>query len=94
MLTFLFGNLAAILLNRHRLRAPGGLLLYGLVPALGLAVDLYILVQSFFIALWSKDWATGKSVIVFGLACAALALVFALKARKPSPPSDATATAG
>ena len=94
VLTFLFGNLAAILLNRHRLRTAGGLLLYGLAPALGIAVDLYILVQSFFIALWSKDWASGKSVIVFGLTCAALALVLALNAGKPSPPSDATMSAG
>ena len=75
MLTFLFGNLAAILLNKHRLKTPGGLLLFGLVPALGIAVVLYILVQSFFIELWAQDWAMGKSVVVFDVACAAFALV-------------------
>ncbi len=78
MLTFLFGNLAAILLNRHRLATPSGLLLYGLVPVFGIAVDLYILVQSFFIELWAQDWPMGKSVVVFDLACATLALAFAL----------------
>ena len=76
MLTFLFGNLACIILNRHRLKSLGGLLLFGLVPALGIAVDLYILVQSFFIELWAQPWATGKSVVVFDVACAVLALAF------------------
>lgn len=83
MLTFLFGNLAAILLNRHRLKTPGGLLLFGLVPAFGIAVDLYILVQSFFIELWAQPWATGKSVVVFDVACALLALAVVL-VKKPA----------
>ncbi len=85
VLTFFFGNLAAILLNRHRLRTLGGLLLFGLVPALGIAVDLYILVQSFFIALWGGDWAMGKSVVAFGVTSAALALGLALRARNCQP---------
>lgn len=89
MMTFLFGNLAAILLNRHRLKTPGGLLLFGLVPALGIAVDLYILVQSFFIELWAQPWAAGKSVVVFDVACAVLAVVFVWarhRARSPATP--------
>ena len=85
MLTFLFGNLAAILLNRHRLKSPGGLLLFGLVPALGIAVDLYILVQSFFIELWAQPWATGKSVVVFDVACAALAVVLVFVRKNAAP---------
>ncbi len=89
MLTFLFGNLAAILLNRHRLRTPGGLLLFGLVPAIGIAVDLYILVQSFFIELWAQGWAMGRSVVVFDVACAALALILVLtKRRTPLSPAQ------
>jgi amino acid transporter len=87
MLTFLFGNVACILLNRHRLRTLGGALLYGLVPALGIIVDLYILVQSFFIELWAQDWATGKSVVVFDVTCAVIALVVVLGTKKNSAPS-------
>ena len=89
MMTYLFGNLACILLNRHRLKTPGGLLLFGLVPALGIAADLYILVQSFFIELWAADWATGKSVVVFDVACAALVLVLALRSGKTPPDTKA-----
>lgn len=84
MLTFLFGNLAAIILNRQRLRTPGGFVLYGLVPTLGIACDVYILVQSFFIELWAQPWATGKSVVVFDVACALLAAAF-IFTRKPQP---------
>ena len=83
MLTFLFGNLAAIILNWHRVRSSTtGLLFYLLVPALGMAADAYILVQSFFIELWAQPWPTGKSVIVFDVACALLAVIFVL-VRKP-----------
>ena len=74
MITFLFGNLACIILNRHRLGSPSGLLLYGLIPSVGIVADIYILVQSFFIELWAQPWATGKSVVVFDVACAVLAM--------------------
>lgn len=87
MLTFLFGNVACILLNRHRLRTLSEALLYGLVPALGIVGDLYILVHSFFIELWAQDWATGKSVVVFDVTCAAVALsVVLLKRTEPAAP--------
>jgi hypothetical protein len=57
------------------------------VPALGIIVDLYILVQSFFIELWAQDWATGKSVVVFDVTCAVIALVVVLGTKKNSAPS-------
>ena len=83
MLTFLFGNLAAIILNWNRVRgSTAGLLFYLLVPAIGIAADVYILVQSFFIELWAQPWPTGKSVIVFDVACALLAATLVL-VRKP-----------
>lgn len=89
MLTFLFGNLAAILLNKHRLKSASGLLLFGLVPALGIAFDLYILVQFFFIELWAQPWATGKSVVVFDVACALLAMAVVLRGKNGRPqPGD------
>lgn len=93
MLTFLFGNLAAILLNRHRLKTFGGALLFGGVPALGVAVDVYILVQSFFVELWAQPWATGKSVVVFDVACALLAVGVAFSS-KGGPPAGVGAPFG
>lgn len=70
MITFLFGNLAANILNRHRLRTIGGVVLFGLVPSVGIVCDVYILAQSFFIEPCAQPWATGKSVVVFAVACA------------------------
>lgn len=87
MLTFFFGNLCAILLNRHRLKTPGGILLYGAIPALGMAVDVYVLAQSFFIGLWSQPWLTGKSVVATGVITALAVLVFALTAKRPQTPA-------
>lgn len=83
MMTYFFVNGAVILLNRHRLFASvQGFLLYAVIPCLGIVADLYIVTQSFFIELWRQGWATGKSVVVFDVACAALALCFALLAAK------------
>ena len=84
MLTFVFVNLANLLLHRGRvLSSPLCFLLHGALPAAGVAVDLYILWRSFFVELWAQPWATGRSVIVFDVACAAVAL-FALVNGAPS----------
>jgi amino acid transporter len=85
MLTFFFGNLCAILLNRHRLKSFGGILLYGAVPVIGMAVDLYVLAQSFFISLWGQPWATGKSVVATGVITALATLVLALAVKRTQP---------
>jgi len=83
MMTYLFVNVAVIVLNRHRIFASlGGFFRYAVLPALGIAADAYIVVQSFFIELWNQNWATGKSVVVFDVACAALALILALAAHR------------
>ena len=83
-LTYLFVNLAVMRLNRERLFASiGGFILYAVIPALGIAADAYIVVQSFFIEQWHQGWATGKSVVVFDVICALLAALLALTARRP-----------
>lgn len=79
MLTYLFTNIAAIVLNRHRLVSMKGLLTYALLPACGILFDLYILVQSFFISLWQQSWMMGKSVVIFDVVCSALVLFVVLR---------------
>jgi amino acid transporter len=79
MLTYLMVNLSALVLFRRRIgQSLGGFFLYGAVPALGIAVDAYILVKSFFVELWSQGWR-GQSVILFDLGCALLAAIFAAR---------------
>ncbi len=86
MLTYLFVNVAVIVLNRQRVTASfAGFVLYAAIPSVGIAAGLYIVVQSFFIELWAQPWATGKSVVVFDVACAAVALALAFKARPVTP---------
>ena len=83
MMTYLFVNVAVIVLNRHRILASlWGYFRDAAIPAVGVAADAYIVAQSFFIELWHQDWATGKSGVVFNVACAALALILALAARR------------
>lgn len=95
MLTYLFVNVAVIALNFQRVKASvKGFLLYACVPVLGIAADAYIVTQSFFIELWNQGWATGKSVVVFDVACAILALAFAVSAHKVILPSTELAAPG
>ena len=86
MMTFLFVNLAVILLNREKVfTSVQGFLLYAMIPLLGIAADAYIVVQSFFIELWQQPWATGKSVVIFDVALALIAVFLALIARRQTP---------
>jgi amino acid transporter len=94
MMTYLFVNTSNLLLNRRRLFASRhGFLFHGAVPLLGLAVDGYLLVRSFFVELWRQGWADGQSIIAFSLICSSGTLVYALsaRARRGAPPATAGA---
>jgi APA family basic amino acid/polyamine antiporter len=53
------------------------------VPVIGAVLTLYVMVQTFFVALWNGDFATGRSVVCFCVAAfAAMALVVALVGRR------------
>jgi len=82
MITYLFVNLASLLLHwREILKSTRGFFLFGLVPVLGITADFYLLVRAFFIELWGQGWLMGQSVILFDLACAAVAGVVAWRSR-------------
>ncbi len=82
MLTYLTVNSANLILFRHEiLKSPIKFILHGLIPMIGLSLDGYILVNSFFIELWNQGWATGQSVIVFDLLCAILGITLALRTK-------------
>ena len=85
MITFVFVNLANLSLNRARAtESISSFLLYCGLPLLGIVIDLYILYRCFFVELWGQPWATGRSVLAFDLACAAVALVALLGRRTKS----------
>ena len=81
MVTFVFVNAANVVLHRDlALRSPRGFVLYLALPVAGAGVDLFLLWRSFFVELWGQGWATGRSVIVFDVACAVVALAALRKA--------------
>lgn len=83
MVTYFLVNGANLVLNRKKLsQGPGAILLYAVIPALGLATDLYLLYRTFFVELWKQSWATGQSVVVFDLICCFVALVAAIRYRR------------
>jgi amino acid transporter len=85
MVTFLFVNVANLLLHRDRiLDSTVSFVLYGALPVAGIGADGFILVKSFFLELWPQSWASGKSVVLFDVACALIAGVTILVARSGS----------
>ena len=80
MLTYLSVNFANLILFRDQVfKNPTSFFLHGFIPIVGIALDGYILVESFFIELWKQGWKTGQSVIVFDLICAGVGLGLALR---------------
>jgi amino acid transporter len=69
MITFIFVNLANLVLHRGR-----GFWLHVALPVAGIAVDGYILVRSFFVEQWAQGMM-GRSAIAFDVGCAVVALV-------------------
>ncbi len=79
MITYLLVNVANLVLNRARtFESATSFLLYAVVPSVGVGVDGYILVRTFFIELWQQGWATGQSVIAFDAGCSFLAVLAVL----------------
>jgi putrescine importer len=75
MLTYFIVNAANILIFRKKVFTSfKNFALHGALPFVGLVMDTVILIRSFFMELWAQDWATGKSVVVFDVAFALLAL--------------------
>jgi amino acid transporter len=90
MVTYLLVNVSNLLLFRDRaLKSGVGFLLYAIVPTLGIAFDGYILIRSFFIELWGQSWAEGRSVLVFDVGCAVVALLFLRPTRTELAPRPA-----
>jgi amino acid transporter len=85
MVTYLMVNCANIVLFRHRaFDSLASFVLHVAIPGVGIAVDAYILVRSFFVEQWRQGWATGQSVIVFDVACALAAAAWAYRCRGAS----------
>ena len=88
MVTYLLVNISNLLLFRDRaLKSATGFLLYVVVPVLGIFFDGYILVRSFFIELWGQSWGEGRSVLVFDVGCAVIALFFLRQKQAALAPS-------
>src|SRR5260221_1190196 len=82
MITFIFVNLANLLLHPERLLdSATSFFLYGALPAIGIAVDVFILARSFLIEQWGQG-TMGQSAIAFDVGCAVVAL-YALFKRAP-----------
>jgi amino acid transporter len=89
MLTYLAVNLTNFLFHYRFRRPQFNWFLHGAVPAIGAALDLEVLYKSFFQELLAQSWKEGRSVVVFSVLLALLAVWKAWTTRG-APPGNAT----
>lgn len=77
MVTYLAVNLTNFMFHYRFRREHFNWFLHGVVPATGASLDLYVLYKSFFRELLAQSWKEGRSVVVF---CVLLALLAVWKA--------------
>lgn len=76
-MTYLGGNGAAIAYFARRGCPRFNLALHGILPAVGIVLDGYLIYRGFLHSLWDAGWHTGRSVVVGGLLLAVVALPWA-----------------
>lgn len=57
----------------------------GLIPAIGIGIDGYLIYRSFFKALWSAGFRTGRSVVLFSLANVVLSIAWVVYLKLAHP---------
>lgn len=84
-LTFAAVNVSSFLYFRRIARPRYRPLLHLLIPLLGVSSTLYLMYQSFFVALWNSGFETGQSVVYFCLSLFAVLLIVVLLVRSRYP---------
>lgn len=85
LVTYIFVNLANIIYFTRYARDRFNWFLNGVVPAIGIGIDGYLLYRSFFKTLWNNGWRLGRSIVVFSLALLVLCLLWALFLKLTAP---------
>lgn len=85
LIVYLAVNLSNILYFTRHARDRFNPWLNGLVPVVGIALDAYLIYNSFFKSLWPGTFRNGKSVVLLGMAVVAAALIYALWLRAKRP---------
>ncbi len=74
MVTYLAVNLTNFMFHYRFRREHFNWFLHGAIPATGASLDLYVLYKSFFVELLGQSWREGRSVVVFSVVLALLAV--------------------
>jgi putrescine importer len=85
LITYIAVNVANILYFTRYARDRFNWLLNGVVPVVGIGVDGYLIYRSFFKALWSAPFRTGRSVVLFSLLIVVLSVAYVAWLRLRSP---------
>jgi len=82
LITYIFVNLSNFLYFWRFAKNKFNWFLNGVVPAVGIGLDGYLIYKSFFNSLWGAGFDMGRSIIYFGLAVVALSAAWAYYARR------------
>jgi amino acid transporter len=85
LITYIFVNLSNIIFFWRFRRERFNVFLNLVVPVIGIAVGIYLLYKSFFVALWSAGWQMGQSIVVVSLALLVVVALYTLGLRAMRP---------
>lgn len=85
LVTYMFVNLANLVFFLRYRRDKFNWFLNGVVPVVGIVIDVYLLYSSFFVSLWSSGFAMGQSIVLLAVLVllAVVVYTFVVKARNP-----------
>ena len=72
---------------RYR-RASANWFLHGFIPALGLAINVYLIIEGFILPSWSNGFALGQSIVIFSIAWCVIGIGYAFALRRWAPQSS------
>lgn len=81
LISYIFVNIANFVYHWRHKRAEFNWALNGLVPALGVIIDGYILYQSFFVSSLSQPFKTGGSIVTISVVWSVIGIAWALRWR-------------
>jgi amino acid transporter len=85
LIVYVAVNLANIVYFTRFAKDKFNWFLNGLIPAIGIGIDGYLIYRSFFKALWSAGFRTGRSVVLFSLALVVFSIAWVLYVKLAHP---------
>jgi amino acid transporter len=85
LITYIFVCIANPIFFLRFRKEKFSILWNAILPIIALLINVYILYKAFFVEYWNKDWATGKSIVLFAVVWMILGIFYVIVLKKLTP---------